>query len=101
MNGFQIAGRDISAHDSARTTGKKMANSTVGKSMGRWRCLGCAAVTRVYVAAWVLGLVFALTLWAPPERASAACGGGRTAYPPKKPRTFAPPLVAGDSVLLG
>jgi hypothetical protein len=58
-------------------------------------------VTRVHVAARVLGLVFALTLWAPPERASAACGGVRTAYPPKEERTFAPPLAIGDSVMLG
>jgi hypothetical protein len=58
-------------------------------------------VTRVHVAAWVLGLVFALTLWAPPERASAACGGVRTAYPPKKERRYAPPLAIGDSVMLG
>ena len=45
--------------------------------------------------------MFALTLCAPLERASAACGGARTAYPPKKKRRFAPPLVIGDSVLLG
>jgi hypothetical protein len=79
-----------------------MANSTVGKSIGeRWR-LRCAAVTRVHVAAWALGLVFALTLWAPPDQASAACGGVRTAYPPKKrDRRWAPPLAVGDSVMLG
>ena len=45
--------------------------------------------------------MFAVTLWAPPERASAACGGVRTAYPPKKDRRFAPPLAIGDSVMLG
>jgi hypothetical protein len=58
-------------------------------------------MTRVRVAARVLGLVFAMTLTAPPERASAGCGGVRTAYPPKERRHFAPPLVVGDSVLLG
>jgi hypothetical protein len=58
-------------------------------------------VTRVHVAARVLGLVFALTLWAPPERASAACGEVRTAYPPKQERRWAPPLAIGDSVMLG
>ena len=59
-------------------------------------------MTRIHVAAWVLGLVFALTLSAPPGRASAACGGVRTAYPPKKAnRPFAPPLAVGDSVMLG
>ncbi|HEX8207790.1 MAG TPA: hypothetical protein VF587_17120 [Solirubrobacteraceae bacterium] len=58
-------------------------------------------MTRVHVAARVLGLVFALTLWAPPGRASASCGGVRTAYPPKAERQFAPPLAIGDSVMLG
>jgi hypothetical protein len=58
-------------------------------------------MTRDRVAAWVLGLVFALTLGAPPERAGAACGGVRTAYPPKKERRYAPPLAIGDSVMLG
>jgi hypothetical protein len=32
MNGFQMCGRDISAHESASTIGKKIANSTVGKT---------------------------------------------------------------------
>ncbi len=58
-------------------------------------------MTRSHVAAWTLGLVFALVLWTPPERAGAACGGVRTAYPPKKERRFAPPLAIGDSVMLG
>jgi hypothetical protein len=59
-------------------------------------------VTRVHVAARVLGLVFAMTLLAPPVGAGAACGGVRTAYPPpREDRRFAPPLVVGDSVLLG
>ncbi len=37
MNGFQSAGRDISAHDSASTSGKKSANWTVGKSISQLR----------------------------------------------------------------
>ena len=32
MNGFHSRGRDISAHESASTTGKNSANWTVGKS---------------------------------------------------------------------
>ena len=103
MNGFHSVGRLISAHERARTTGKKMANSTVGKSIGRERrVLGCAAVIRVHVAACCVGLMFVLTLWAPPDRAGAACGGVRTAYPAKKrDRQYAPPLAIGDSVMLG
>jgi hypothetical protein len=59
-------------------------------------------VTRVHVAARVLGLVFALTLLAPSAEAGAACGGVRTAYPAKKKgRKYAPPLAIGDSVMLG
>ena len=45
--------------------------------------------------------MFALTLGAPPEPAGAACGGVRTAYPPKRERQYAPPLAIGDSVMLG
>jgi hypothetical protein len=33
MNGFHSAGLDMSAHDSASTIGKKIANWTVGKSI--------------------------------------------------------------------
>ena len=33
MNGFHRCGRGISAHETASTTGKKMANSTVGNSI--------------------------------------------------------------------
>lgn len=58
-------------------------------------------MTRIHVAARVLGPVFALTLWAPPEPAGASCGGVRTAYPPKRERQYAPPLAIGDSVMLG
>src|SRR5664279_3839396 len=35
INGFQARGRDISAHERARTIGKKIANWTVGKSTCR------------------------------------------------------------------
>ena len=35
MNGFHSRGRDISAHESASTTGKKIANWTVGNSIRR------------------------------------------------------------------
>jgi hypothetical protein len=87
MNGFHQCCRGISAQESARTIGKKIANSTVGKS------------TRVRVrialaAALALG---ALILWAP--AAQAGCGGVETASPKHKvaPR---PPLAIGDSSML-
>ena len=35
MNGFHSRGRGISAHESASTIGKKIANWIVGKSIGR------------------------------------------------------------------
>ena len=103
MNGFQIVGRDISAHESASTTGKKMANSTVGKSMSergasRLRRRDACSCRRSGPRTGVR---------ADPARASrggrgAACGGVRTAYPPKKEgRRYAPPLAIGDSVMLG
>ena len=56
----------------------------------------------MHVTALCVALLFALTLAKPPDRAGAACGGVRTAYPPpKKDRRFAPPLAIGDSVMLG
>ncbi len=59
-------------------------------------------MTRVHVVACGVALVFALTLAMPSPPASAACGGVRTAYPPRdEDRRFAPPLAVGDSVMLG
>ena len=46
MNGFHSAGRDISAHESASTIGKKMANWTEGKSMDVASRTGPGAVAR-------------------------------------------------------
>jgi hypothetical protein len=87
MNGFHSGCRDISAQERARTTGKKIANSAVGKSTGV--SLGIA-----------LAVAFAALLLAgvtPP--AKAGCGGVETASPKRKvaPR---PPLAVGDSSML-
>jgi hypothetical protein len=71
----------------ARTIGKKIANSTVGKSTGVRVRIGLA-----------VALVAALSvLWAP--AAHAGCGGVETASPKHKvaPR---PPLAIGDSSML-
>ncbi len=40
MNGFHSGWRGISSHERARTTGKKIANSIVGKSIGSTRAVG-------------------------------------------------------------
>src|SRR4051812_28440521 len=87
MNGFQSGCRGISAQERARTIGKKIANSTVGKSTG----------VRVRIALAV-ALVLLLPMLSAP-RASAGCGGVETASPKHKvaPR---PPLAIGDSSML-
>src|SRR2546423_4691017 len=87
MNGFQTCCRGISAQERARTMGKKIANSTVGKSTGV--SLGIA------LAAALAALV---TMVAVPV-AQAGCGGVETARPKHKvaPR---PPLAIGDSSML-
>ena len=40
MNGFHSRGRDISAHESGSTIGKKIANWIVGNSMRRVQATG-------------------------------------------------------------
>jgi hypothetical protein len=86
MNGFQSGWRGISAQESARTIGKKIANSTVGKSTG----------VRLGIAL-TAALVALPTLLAP--AAHAGCGGTEIANPKRKvsPR---PPLAIGDSSML-
>jgi hypothetical protein len=71
----------------ARTTGKKIANSTVGKSTG----------VRVRIGLGVALVAVLSFLWAP--AAQAGCGGVETASPKHKvaPR---PPLAIGDSSML-
>jgi hypothetical protein len=71
----------------ARTTGKKIANSTVGKSTG----------VRVRIGLGVALVAVLSVLWAP--AAQAGCGGVETASPKHKvaPR---PPLAIGDSSML-
>jgi hypothetical protein len=77
----------MSAHERARTIGKKIANSTVGKSTG----------VRVRIALAVALALLLPVLWAPGARAG--CGGVETASPKHKvaPR---PPLAVGDSSML-
>src|SRR4051794_14968117 len=87
MNGFQSGCRGISAQERARTIGKKIANSTVGKSTG----------VSLRIALAVALAAAAAAVSAP--RASAGCGGVETASPKHKvaPR---PPLAIGDSSML-
>src|SRR4051812_12443506 len=87
MNGFQSCCRGISAQERARTIGKKIANSTVGKSTG----------VSLRIALAVALAAAAAAVSAP--RASAGCGGVETAAPKHKvaPR---PPLAVGDSSML-
>src|SRR3954452_15155590 len=87
MKGFQTCWRGISAQERARTIGKKMANSTVGKSTG----------VRVRIALGIALALLTMALWAP--AAHAGCGGVETARPKHKgaPR---PPIAVGDSSML-
>lgn len=87
MNGFQICCRGMSAQERARTIGKKIANSTVGKSTG--------VRVRIALGATLAVLVPALSA----STAQAGCGGVEIATPKHKvaPR---PPLAIGDSSML-
>lgn len=87
MKGFHQCCLGISAQERARTIGKKIANSTVGKSTG----------VRVRIALGAALAVLVPVLWAPV--AEAGCGGVETASPKHKvaPR---PPLAVGDSSML-
>src|SRR4051794_5220752 len=80
MNGFQTRGWGISAHDNASTTGKKIANWTVGKI-----------------------IVVLVALQAAPAHAIGACDAqkqldARNIAGMPKGR---PPFALGDSVMLG
>src|SRR3954451_23469591 len=87
MKGFQICCLGISAQERARTIGKKIANSTVGKSTG--------VRVRIALAAAVVAVMPVLLV----STAQAGCGGVETASPKHKvaPR---PPLAIGDSSML-
>src|SRR3954464_6388080 len=95
MNGFQSRGRDISAHEIARTIGKKIANWTVGKSTASGRRL--AGAVRRFPVLMLLGL---LALVLPVAEAQAGCGGVRYVRAKKKLGHFRPPLAIGDSSML-
>src|SRR5215208_4074473 len=87
MNGFQTCLLGMSAQERARTIGKKIANSIVGKSTG----------VRVRIAL-ALALAAVVPMLAAPG-ARAGCGGVETERPKHKvaPR---PPLAIGDSSML-
>jgi hypothetical protein len=87
MNGFQTCCLGISAQETARTIGKKIANSTVGKSTG-------VSLRIALAVAFAALLMLALA-----PTASAGCSGVETASPKHKvaPR---PPLAIGDSSML-
>src|SRR3954447_7441901 len=112
MNGFQSGCLGIRAQESARTIGKKIANSTVGKSTCRQPLFARGArepgdarespgMNRGGVIAGVSGALALATLIvaSTPPAAHAGCGGGETAKPKHKiaPR---PPLAVGDSSML-
>src|SRR3954469_18284747 len=80
MNGFQTRGCGISAHEAASTTGKKIANWTVGKI-----------------------IVLVVALQAAPAHAVGACDAQKQLDArriPGMPRQR-PPFAIGDSVMLG
>src|SRR5437868_1195928 len=94
MNGFHAWGRGISAQERTRTTGKKIANWTVGNNIGRGLS-HCPPMTRFRSIAALLTLA-ALGL-ALPAAARAGCGGVVSAKPRHRAGTQAPPLFIGDS----
>src|SRR4051794_21498427 len=115
MNGFHSCWRGISAHESASTMGKKIANWTVGKSTSAWRRARPGASPRGVPAMrqstrrvrgtrgqgrWGVAALVALLAVAP--TGEAACGGVRTDRPThhQKRNRGRAPLAVGDSVML-
>src|SRR5215210_5919173 len=100
MNGFHHSWRGIRAHESTRTTGKKRANSTVGKSTAARDARESDSMTgrvgRAILGA-LLAVLIAVATGAPV--ASASCGGIQKAHPKRKVAPRAP-LAIGDSVML-
>src|SRR4051812_3540650 len=81
MNGFQSFGRGISSHETSSTSGKKIANSTVGKI--------------------ILAQLF-LLVWAAPAVAIGPCEAQAQLPPAHHKRgTGRAPFAIGDSVMLG
>jgi hypothetical protein len=93
-NGFHSLGRGISAHEMASTSGKKIANSTVGKIIRiqgrRSRFRSTVATVAAAVAAGLLVPGAALACDAQKHIAARHIGGHERA-----------PLAIGDSVMLG
>src|SRR3954453_6202454 len=90
----------MSSHESASTGGKKTANSIEGKTMaaaGR-KGRGSGGMKRgpPVLPPVVLGM-----LWASAPPADAGCGGTQVRHTAGKRNRGRPPLVIGDSVLLG
>src|SRR3954447_8548106 len=100
MNGLWIAGLGMSSQDSASTGGKKAANSIDGKTMGaagrKGRVSSGMKRRSPVLAAVVLG-----ALWASAPVAHAGCGGTQVRHTTSKRNKGRPPVVIGDSVLLG
>src|SRR3954464_8463337 len=112
MNGFQSGWPGIRAPGSARRSGKKIANSTVGKSTCRQPLFARGArepgdarespgMNRGGVIAGVSGALALATLIVAscPPAAHAGCGGVETAKPKHK-IALRPPLAIGDSSML-
>src|SRR3954447_24778174 len=107
MNGFHSRGRDIRAQERARTTGKKIANSTVGKSMG----LGDApaddaaeyaarTMARPVLRAMVVTFAATVVAGVVPSAAGGFWGGPVGAPPRHHGVPGRPPLALGDSVMI-
>src|SRR4051812_1536600 len=108
MNGFHSRGFGMSSQDTARTTGKKMANSNDGNTTGQRfrgrRSVALRAVRRVLSVAGVLAAPALLAV--PAAQAAPAvhadnCGGVKHGHPHRHVLPGRPPLVIGDSILLG
>src|SRR5919106_5022451 len=100
MNGLWIPGLGMSSQDSASTGGKKTANSIDGTTMAaagaKGRVSGGMKRRSPVLAAMFLGL---LAFAAPAVHAG--CGGTEIRHTAHKRNKGRPPLIVGDSVLLG
>ena len=100
MNGLWSAGLGMSSQESASTGGKKTANSIDGKTMvaaGRKGRVSGGIKRR----SPVLGAMFVAVLALATPAAHAGCGGTQVRHTQHKRNQGRPPLVVGDSVLLG
>src|SRR4051812_25573580 len=102
MNGFHSRACGMSSHDSARTGGKKTANSTEGKTIGAGGRERYAKLPRSMRAGhWSIGVLALAVLASAAPAAWAGCGGVERRQPFWRSQRYRPPLIIGDSVLLG